>query len=353
MKIAQIAPLYEAVPPKLYGGTELVVAALSEGLLELGHDVTVFATGDSRTKGRLVAARDQALRLDDSPLKSDLGAHLAMLHEVRRQARSFDVLHFHTELLHFPVFEGLADRCVTTLHGRLDLKDLDRAYGAWDEFGLVSISDQQRAPLPQGNWLATVPHGLPADAYHFSPRPGRYLAFLGRMAPEKGPDAAIRVALAAQMPIRIAAKIDAADRAYFEAVVKPLLKHSLVEFVGEIGQQEKSQFLGDAIALVFPIRWPEPFGLVMIEATACGTPVVAFGAGAVPEIIEHGRSGLIVHHEAEAAAAVREVGALPRGEIRAAFEQCFTSRRMAADYLRVYAALPAAQRPQLARVSSL
>ncbi|MBV8405680.1 MAG: glycosyltransferase family 4 protein [Gammaproteobacteria bacterium] len=345
MKIAQIAPLYEAVPPKLYGGTEMVVGHLCDALVDLGHEVTLFASGDSTTEARLVPMRDQSLRLDAVPLKSDVAAHLAMLHELREVCQRFDVLHFHTELLHLPMFEHVAHRSVTTVHSRTDLKDLPGAYARWPHYGLVSISRQQRNPLPDANWLETVHHGISPARYWCSERPdGRYLAFLGRIAPEKGPDVAIRVARRAGIPLRIAAKVDAADRVYFETVIEPLLDDPLIEFIGEIGAEHKPEFLANALALLFPIRWPEPFGLVMIEAMACGTPVIAWEGGSVPEVIEPGRTGFIVRSEREALAAIEQVGQLDRGAVRAAFERRFTARHMAEAYLDVYETLLAAPR---------
>lgn len=341
MRIAQIPPLFEAIPPRLYGGTERVVAALSDALVDMGHDVTVFSTSEARTRARVHCVRDQALRLDSAALKSELAAHLAMLHQVRACARHFEILHFHTELVHFPVFEQLAAKCVTTLHGRTDVKDLEGAYRCWPDFGLVSISEQQRRPLRHANWLATVAHGLPLENFPYQDKRGEYLAFLGRMSPEKAPDAAIRIALRAGVPLKMAAKVDNADRDYFNAVVKPLLAHRDIEFVGEIGEGEKASFLGDALALLFPIAWPEPFGLVMIEAMACGTPVIAFNVGAVPEVLEHAESGFIVHNEAQAVAAVQRIDTLPRARVRRAFERRFTSSHMAQRYLDVYAALGA------------
>lgn len=337
MRIAQIAPLYEAVPPKLYGGTERVVAHLCDALIELGHDVTLFAAGDASTRARLIRGRDQAIRLDSAALKSDLAAHLAMLYEVRRRASQFDILHFHTDMLHFPFFEGCAARCVTTVHGRLDIQDLASAYMRWPEYGLVSISDAQRRPLPGATWLATVSHGLPGDLYRpgFEAK-GEYLAFLGRISPEKRPDVAIRLALRANLPLRIAAKVDQADAVYFETCIKPLLAHPAIEFIGEIGDGQKSDFLGDALALLVPIDWPEPFGLVMIEALACGCPVIAWNRGSVPEIIEDGVTGFVVHSEEEALEAISRVGTLDRRRARASFEQRFSAHRMAQDYVSVY-----------------
>ena len=340
MRIAQIAPLYEAVPPRMYGGTERVVAHLCDALVELGHDVTLFAAADARTKARLIPVRDEAIRLDTAPLKSDLAAHLAMLQEVRRRAHAFDLLHFHLDLLHFPIFEHQAYKTVTTLHGRLDLKDLPAAYALWPDFGLVSISNDQRRPLPDASWLATVPHGIPEHQYAFCAQPaGGYLAFLGRISPEKRPDVAIELAMRAGIPIKLAAKVDAVDTAYFETVVRPLLDHPLVQFVGEINDAAKSEFLGNALALLFPIRWPEPFGLVMIEALACGTPVIGWRYGSVPEVIDDGVTGYIVTSEGEALDAIRRVDALDRHQIRATFERRFAASAMGRAYVAVYEAL--------------
>jgi len=343
MKIAQIAPLYESVPPQLYGGTERVVAHLCDALVDLGHEVTLFASGDSRTKAQLVAVRDQALRLDPSPLKSDVAAHLNQLYEVRRRFREFDILHFHSDLLHFPIFEQQAWKTVTTLHGRLDLRDLPSIFARWPRFGLVSISDAQRLSQPRASWLETVPHGLPPDQYHFAPRPKAgqppYLAFLGRMSPEKRPDLAIRLAQRSGIRLRMAAKVDYSDLSYFHSVVEPLLDHPLVEFIGEIGDADKSEFLGNALALLFPINWPEPFGLVMVEAMACGTPVIAWNCGSVAEVIEPGRSGFIVDSDDEALEAIERVGELDRREVRAAFEERFTAEAMALKYLDTYSAV--------------
>ncbi len=340
MHIAQIAPLAEAVPPKLYGGTERVVANLCDALVELGHEVTLFAAADARTDAKLVPVRDRSIRLDPAPLKSDVAAHMTMLHEVRRRAWQFDILHFHIDLLHFPVFEHLADRTVTTLHGRLDLTDLEAAYRCWPQFGLVSISDHQRTPLPFVNWRATIPHGLPIQRFVFRPRPQPgYLAFLGRISPEKRPDVAISVARRAGIPLKIAAKVDAVDREYFDTRIAPLLDHPLVDYIGEIREDQKSEFLGNARALLFPIDWPEPFGLVMIEAMACGTPVIAWNCGSVPEVIDHGVTGYIVESEEEALAALSNIGRIDRRTVRAVFERRFAARTMARSYVDLYARL--------------
>jgi glycosyltransferase involved in cell wall biosynthesis len=337
MKIAQIAPLCEAVPPPLYGGTERIVAWLTDALVELGHEVTLFASGDSRTRAQLVPGRDQAIRMDPAPLKSDIAAHLSMLHEVRARAAEFDVLHFHVDLLHFPMFTDCVERTITTLHGRLDLKDLADAYRRWPHYPLVSISDHQRRPLRFANWRGTVHHGLPESLFPFSPRAeGGYLAFLGRISPEKRPDRAIAIARATGMPLRIAAKVDAADRQYFHERIEPLLDDPLVDFVGEIGDADKARFLGDAAALLFPIDWPEPFGLVMIEAMACGTPVVAWNCGSVPEVLEDGVTGRIVDDLDTATRAVHEVVGYDRRRIRSTFERRFSAIAMARRYEDLY-----------------
>ena len=337
MKIAQVAPLYETVPPKLYGGTERIVAHLTDALVELGHDVTLFSSADANTRATLVPVRDQAIRLDPYPLKSDLAAHLSMLHELYRRRKEFDILHFHLDLIHFPFFEELAARTVTTLHGRLDLKDLTEVYSRWGEYPLVSISNDQRKPLPDANWLSTVHHGLAEGAYSFTEVPhDPYLAFLGRISPEKRPDRAIAIAKRCGLRLKIAAKVDNVDKAYFHEVIEPLLDDPLIEFIGEIGDSEKSAFLGNASALLFPIDWPEPFGLVMIESMACGTPVIAWRCGAVPEIVDEGDTGYIVASEDEAVAAVARVADIDRKRVRRIFEERFSSAAMARNYLRLY-----------------
>ncbi|HXV01491.1 MAG TPA: glycosyltransferase family 4 protein [Caulobacteraceae bacterium] len=337
MKIAQVAPLYEAVPPRLYGGTERVVANLTDALVELGHEVTLFSSADAQTRAELVPVRDQAIRLDPALLKSDMAAHLTMLHEVRRRQRQFDIIHFHTDMIHFPLFEAIAPRTLTTLHGRLDLKDLPEVYRRWPKYPLVSISDVQRAALPFANWVGTVYHGMPEALFEFSDAPRGYLAFLGRISPEKGADRAIHIASRLGMPLKIAAKVDAADTAYFEACIRPLLHDPLIEFVGEIGDARKSEFLGGAMALLFPIQWPEPFGLVMIEAMACGTPVIGYRHGSAPEVIDDGVTGFLVDGEDGAVAAVARARNLDRREVRRRFARRFSATAMARGYLDLYA----------------
>jgi len=335
MRIAQIAPLAEAVPPRRYGGTERVVSYLTEELVRQGHDVTLFASGDSRTSAKLVSCSEEALRLDESV--NDPTAHtLVMLDRVRSCADQFDILHFHTELEHFPIFQDIAGRTVTTLHGRLDLNELNPFYQRFADFPLVSISNDQRRPMPPVNWAGTVYHGLPLELLKFTANAdGGYLAFLGRIAPEKGPESAIEIARRSGVPLRIAAKVGDQDRAYFEAHIHPLLSDPLIEFVDEIGDGAKADFLGHARALLFPIDWPEPFGLVMIEAMACGTPVIAYPEGAVPEIIE-ADTGFLVDNADEAVRAVSRLHELDRTVIRDRFEERFSARRMARDYIEIY-----------------
>ena len=347
MRIAQVPPLYEAVPPRFYGGTERVVAHLTDALVELGHEVTLFATAEARTNANLVKVRDQAMRLDPAPLKSDLAAHMSQLWDLRRRAHEFDVIHFHTDMIHFPFFEDMPEKTLTTLHGRLDLKDLPGIYWRWKQFPVVSISDAQRRPIAFANWAGTVHHGMRADLYRPSFQPAGYLAFLGRISPEKRPDRAIALAKRVGKPLTIAAKVDPADTRYFHEEIEPLLVgENLVEFIGEIGDHQKSAFLGGAEALLFPIDWPEPFGLVMIEAMACGTPVIAYDCGSVPEVIEDGVTGFIVANEDEAAEAIARVPSLNRLEVRRRFEERFSAVAMARRYLDLYAGLGAA-RPEL------
>jgi glycosyltransferase involved in cell wall biosynthesis len=336
MKIAQIAPLYEAVPPKLYGGTERVVAHLCDALVDQGHDVVLFSSADARTKATPAPVRDQAIRLDPAPLKSDLASHLFMLDEVRRRAHEFDVLHFHVDMIHFPFFEDIAHRTLTTLHGRLDIKDLAPVYERWNTYPMVSISDDQRRSLPNANWAGTVHHGMQSEIYRFSANSNGYLAFLGRISPEKRPDRAIAIAKRLGLKLKIAAKVDAADAAYFHEKIEPLLNDPLIEFVGEIGDSQKSAFLGGAEALLFPIDWPEPFGLVMIEAMACGTPVVAWRCGSTPEVIEPGVTGFLVESDEEADRAVLAARQLDRAAVRRRFELRYSAVAMARRYVDLY-----------------
>ncbi|MBE0599162.1 MAG: glycosyltransferase family 4 protein [Desulfuromonadales bacterium] len=335
MKIAQIAPLYESVPPRFYGGTERVVSHLTEELVALGHEVTLFASGDSVTTARLCATRERSLRLDGACVDT-FPHHFVHLENVFRQAEQFDILHFHVDYLHYPWSRRAGRPHVTTLHGRLDIPDLIPLYREYAELPLVSISHDQRRPLPSANWVGTVHHGLPTDIYPFHPEPGSYLAFLGRISPEKRVDRAIEIAIGAGLPLKIAAKVDRADRDYFATTIQPLLDHPLVEFIGEIGEAQKAEFLGQALALLFPIDWQEPFGLVMIEAMACGTPVIAWPLGSVPEVMTDGISGFVVSNIEEAVRAVDKVTRLDRKTCRRYFEQRFSVRRMALDYLAVY-----------------
>jgi glycosyltransferase involved in cell wall biosynthesis len=338
MRIAQVAPLAEAVPPRLYGGTERVVSWLTEELVAMGHDVTLFASGDSMTSAKLVPCVPAALRL--AGVKDQTAHLLVMLNEVRHRADEFDIIHFHIDLLQYPLFESLEDKCITTLHGRLDLPDYHPVYVAFPEMPLVSISDSQRAPVPVPvNWVGTIHHGLPPTVCPFHPRGGDYLAFLGRISPEKRVDRAIAIATAAGLKLKIAAKVDPVDQTYFDETIRPLLDNPLVDFIGEIGEEQKADFLGNALALLFPIDWPEPFGLVMIEAMSTGTPVVAWRNGSVPEVIEHGGSGFIVESIGAAVEAVKRARMLPRARVRECFERRFTSRRMATDYVAAYEAV--------------
>lgn len=343
MRIAQIAPLAESVPPRFYGGTERAVSYLTEELVRQGHEVTLFASGGSRTRARLCAITPRALRLDPE-VRDPLPHHLILMEEVKKRAREFDVLHFHSDLLHFPLLDRLGTPAVTTLHGRLDLPDLGPFFRAFGGHALVSISHSQRAPVPDARWVATVPHGLPADLLPFRPRPAAdgHLAFLGRISPEKRPDRAIAIAARAGRRLRIAAKVDNADFAYWREEIRPLVRSSDVEFLGEIGEADKAAFLGEATALLFPIDWPEPFGIVMIEAMACGTPVIAWPRGAAPEVVEQGVTGFLVESLEAATAAVGAAARLDRAAVRAGFERRFRIERVAADYLRVYRQLSGA-----------
>jgi len=335
MRIGQVAPLYESVPPKYYGGTERVVSYLTEELVRQGHEVTLFASGDSETEAHLVAACPSSLRLDKH-CQNQMAHHFVMLERLFHHAAEFDIIHFHIDYLHFPLSRRELITQVTTLHGRLDIPDLVPLYQEFQDMPLISISNGQREPLPWANWQATVYHGLPVGMYRFREKPGNYLAFLGRISPEKRVDRAIEIAKRAGMPLKIAAKVDPVDSDYFDSVITPLLSNSLVEFVGEISDGEKDEFLGNAYALLFPIDWPEPFGLVMIEAMACGTPIIAYRGGAVPEVMEHGHTGFIVHGMEDAVEAVQRVAQLSRKRCREVFERRFTATRMAHDYVQQF-----------------
>jgi glycosyltransferase involved in cell wall biosynthesis len=333
------------VPPKLYGGTERIVSYLTEELVRQGHDVTLFASGDSKTLAKLVPCCDTALRLNPSTM-DPLPYHVMMVEQVRQQAHEFDILHFHVDYLHAPLVRQLSRPALTTHHGRLDSPDLARFYGMFHDMPLVSISKDQRGYLRQAHWIGTVHHGLPCDLLPFQPTPrGGYLAFLGRISPEKRPDLAIEIAAKAGVPLKIAAKVDRVDQAYWDEKIQPMVRaHSNVQFIGEIDEGEKAELLGNATALLFPIDWPEPFGLVMIEAMACGTPVIALRRGSVSEIVEEGISGLIVDNVEQAVAAVCRVAELDRAKVRAAFERRFAVERMAKDYVDVYRRLVASRR---------
>jgi glycosyltransferase involved in cell wall biosynthesis len=346
MRIAQIAPLTESVPPRLYGGTERVVSFLTEQLVAMGHEVTLFASGDSRTAAELVPGWPCALRSDPG-VHDAFAPHLLMMEQVRRRADQFDVLHSHLDYWPFPIFSRQATPFVTTLHGRIDLPELRPIYSCFRDVSLVSISDAQRAPTPDANFVATVHHGLPASLLTPQDVTPSYLAFLGRICPEKRPDRAIRIARRAGVKLKIAAKVDRVDEAYFRDVIRPMIDGRDVELVGEITDAEKPQFLSGAVALLLPIDWPEPFGLVMIEAMACGTPVIAFNRGSAREIIEEGVTGHVVEDETAAVAAIRRVHALSRPAVRASFERRYTAERMAQDYVALYRTLAARARPTL------
>jgi glycosyltransferase involved in cell wall biosynthesis len=339
MRIAQIAPLHEAVPPQFYGGTERVVSYLTDALVDLGHDVTLFASGDSHTKATLEAVWPRALRLDPA-IRDAVAPHMLLLEKVREVAHEFDVLHAHLDYLPFSLFSQLGVPFVTTLHGRLDLPELQPVFNTFPKVPVISISNSQRLPLPQANWLDTIYHGLPKNL--LTPQPDKepeYLAFLGRISQEKGVDTAIRIAVQSGLPLRIAAKVDKADSVYFTTTIQPLLSQPRVEFVGEISEAQKPAFLSGANALLFPIDWSEPFGLVMIEAMACGTPVIAFNRGSVPEVIDHGLTGYICEDVQGAVGALRRLDELSRTEIRAQFERRFSSKTMAQGYVDSYVAL--------------
>jgi glycosyltransferase involved in cell wall biosynthesis len=352
MRIAQLSPLFESVPPKLYGGTERIVHYLAEELVRQGHEVTLFASGDSSTSAKLVPCGNQALRLANAA--EPLALHLWMLEKAFQRRDEFDIIHSHLEYLPFPLARRHPDAAVvTTLHGRLDLPELQPLFREYTDAPLVSISDSQREPVSWANWQGTVLHGLPPSQYRFHPEPGRYLAFLGRVSPEKRPDLAMAIAIRSGIPLKMAAKVDRQDRDYFEARIRPFLSHPLVEFVGEIGEDRKEEFLGGALALLFPIDWPEPFGLVMIESMACGTPVIAMRRGSVPEVMRQGVSGFMVRNEDEAVAAVEKAAGLDRAACRAYFESLFTAERMAGDYLDIYRKVTDAAKAPLDAVEAL
>ena len=335
MRIAQVSPLYESVPPKAYGGTERIVSYLTEELVEQGHEVTLFASGDSKTRACLIAPCPHSLRSD--PSSADALVHtLVMLEQVFQESGRFDLIHFHIDWLHYPLCRRQRCPHLTTLHGRLDLPCLPSFFREYPDMHVVSISDSQREPLPWLNWQGTVYHGLPNDLYTFRGKPGDYLAFLGRASPEKGVDRAIEIARRFGMTLKIAAKVDKADQDYFTAKLKPLLDQPGVEFIGEVGGKKKNDFLGNAYALLFPIDWPEPFGLVMIEAMACGTPVVSWPRGSVPEVMENGVTGFIVNSIPAAVAALTKVDKLDRQGCREVFEKRFSATRMAQDYAKIY-----------------
>jgi len=346
MRIAQIAPLTESVPPRTYGGTERVVSFLTEALVAMGHDVTLFASGDSVTSAKLEAVWPCGLRFD-AALRDPTAPQMLLMETVYRRADEFDVLHFHLDYWPFSLFSRQPTPFVTTLHGRLDLPELTKLYACFEDAPLVSISDAQRRPIPNGDFVSTIHHGLPPNLLVPRPMPRDYLAFLGRICPEKSPDRAIRIARAAGMKLKIAAKVDRSDEEYYATKIHPLIDGDQIEMIGEIGDAEKAQFLSGAKALLLPIDWPEPFGLVMIEAMACGTPTIAFPAGSVPEVIDHGVTGYIVKDEAAAVAALARLDRLSSSAIRARFERRFTAHRMAEDYLAVYRRLAVRARPAL------
>lgn len=335
MRIAQVPPLYESIPPKLYGGTERVVSYLTEELVNQGHEVTLFGTKDSVTKANLYAVCDKAIRLNPD-CRDAVAWHIYQLQLVMENANEFDIIHFHNDYLHFPLSSQGHYRHITTLHGRLDLEDLKPIYKKFYHVPVVSISNNQRKPLSHINWISTVYHGLPKTMYKCGDGKGNYLAFIGRISPEKRPDRAIEIAKRTGIPLKIAAKVDRADEEYFEEKIKPLLDHPLIEFIGEINDDQKGEFLGNALALIFPIDWPEPFGMVMIEALATGTPVIAFDHGSVPEIIEHGKTGFVVKDIEQAVEAVEKLNLISRTVCRKVFEQSFTSTVMAANYVALY-----------------
>ena len=335
MRIAQVAPLFERVPPKTYGGTERVVSYLTEELVDQGHEVTLFASGDSVTKARLIAPCPESLRLSANS-RNEMIHHVVQLQMVQERLREFDIIHYHTDFFHYPLSRINKSIQLTTLHGRLDNPDLQNLYNTFPDMPLVSISDSQKKPLSQAGWLKTVYHGLPKDLYDFHEKKGEYLAFLGRICPEKGIEKSIELAKQTGIPLKIAAKVDEADAVYYENVVRPQLDHPLIEYVGEIGEKEKNEFLGNALCLMFLIDWPEPFGLVMTEAMACGTPVVALNRGSVPEILDNGISGIVIDSPEQARQAIMDVATIDRQRCREKFEERFSVQRMTSDYLELY-----------------
>ncbi len=346
MRIAQVAPLTEAIPPKLYGGTERVVYWLTEELVSLGNDVTLFASGDSSTSAKLVAAWPKALRLDGA-IRDPTALHMVMLERVRQHADDFDLLHFHLDYYPFSLFARQDTPYITTLHGRLDLPEHQPVFNTFRRVPLVSISNSQRRPAPQANWIGTIYHGLPENLLVPRPVTPSYLAVLGRIAPEKSIDRAIRIAKRCGIPLKIAAKVDRIDEEYYAQVIQPMLDPPHIEYIGEISDREKSDFLSGAIALMVTIDWPEPFGLVMIESMACGTPVVAFNRGSVPEVVEDNLTGFIVEDETSGVSAVNRIAQLERRKVRARFEERFTARRMAIDYLSAYRSIMLGEEPHL------
>ena len=355
MRIAQVAPLHESVPPKLYGGTERVVSFLTEELVNRGHEVTLFASGDSQTSARLIPGCPGSLRLNNYSCADHLAHHFVMLEEVLERADEFDIVHFHVDYMHYPLSKMSGLRHITTLHGRLDSPDLVPLYRKFKSMPVVSISQYQRRPLHWVNWVGNVYHGLPVDLLSLGQGKGNYLAFLGRISPEKRVDRAIEIASRVGMPLKIAAKVDGQDRAYYESEIKSLLSRPNIEFVGEITEQQKSEFLGNAYAYLFPIDWPEPFGLTMIESMACGTPTIAFKCGSVPEVIAHNVSGFVVEDMDQAVKAVEQTAALDRAACRRDFENRFSVSRMAQDYVKLYEAMLGAKppSPETAEVDSL
>jgi glycosyltransferase involved in cell wall biosynthesis len=352
LRIAQISPLTEAVPPKLYGGTERVISWLTEELVGLGHEVTLFASGDSVTSAQLEPMWPTALRLDGS-VRDPNALHMSMIEQVCRRAKEFDLLHFHLDYYPFSVMSRQSTPFLTTLHGRLDLPEHQPVFSTFSTIPVVSISNAQRRPAPNAHWIGTVNHGMPVDLLRPVPADPSYLAFLGRISPEKRVDRAIHIAERCGLPLKIAAKVDVVDHDYFEEMIRPLLAKPHVQFLGEISDAQKSDFLSRAVALIVPIDWPEPFGLVMIEALACGTPVIAFNRGAAPELIEDGVTGFVVEDETSAVGALRHVSRLSRTVVRQRFEERFAARRMAKEYLELYRDLlgGASRRPRIASVS--